>query len=203
MSHILADRVLESTTTTGTGALTLAAAVTGFRRFSAVCAVADTVPYFIEAIDSLGQPTGDYEYGIGTYSGANTLTRTTVLGSSNAGAAVNLAAGSKNVGIGLLASRMSTGTAASGTWRKHPDGSIEQWGALVTPGSGNQPVTFPVAFASAPEMLNATINTNDGVANGICTSTITASAFIVSTYLSATGAGKALNVSWHAIGRAA
>lgn len=107
MAHVVADRVLESTSTTGTGALTLAGAVTGFRRFSAACSVGDTVPYFIEAIDSLGQPTGDYEYGIGTYSAANTLTRTTVLGSSNAGAPVNLTAGSKNVGLTSLAAQQS------------------------------------------------------------------------------------------------
>lgn len=99
MPHILEDRVLESTTSTGTGAITLAGAVTGFRRFNAVCAVGDTVPYFIEAVDSVGLPTGDYEYGVGTYSAADTLTRTTVLGSSNGGAAVVFAAGSKNVGI--------------------------------------------------------------------------------------------------------
>lgn len=105
MPHIVADRVLESSTTTGTGALTLAAAVTGFRRFSAVCAVADTVPYFLEAVDANGVPTGDWETGVGTYSAANTLTRTTVLASSNAGAAVNLAAGSKYVALGSVAAR--------------------------------------------------------------------------------------------------
>lgn len=101
MPHILEDRILESTTSIGTGVLTLAAALTGFRRFSAVCAVNDTFPYFIEAIDSLGAPTGDYEYGIGTYSAADQITRTRVLGSSNGGALVNFAAGSKNVGIGM------------------------------------------------------------------------------------------------------
>jgi hypothetical protein len=108
MAHIVADRVLESTTTTGTGALTLSAAITGFRRFSAVCAIGDTVPYFIEAVDSLGQPTGDYEYGIGTYTSANELTRTTVHGSSNSGSAVDLAAGAKNVGIAFTENEYST-----------------------------------------------------------------------------------------------
>jgi microcystin-dependent protein len=101
MSHILEDRVLETTTTTGTGDITLAGAITGFRAVSAVCAIGDTLPYYIEAVDSLGQPTGDYEYGTGTYSALNTLTRTTVRGSSNGGVAVNFAAGSKNVGISL------------------------------------------------------------------------------------------------------
>jgi hypothetical protein len=105
MAHIVADRVLENTTTTGTGALALTAAVTGFRRFNAVCATNDTVPYFLEAVDANGVPTGDWETGVGTYSAANQLTRTTVLASSNAGAAVNLAAGTKYVALGGVAAR--------------------------------------------------------------------------------------------------
>ena len=97
MAYVVADRVFEQATTTGTGAFTLAGAATGYRAFSAVCAVADTVPYVIEAVDSNGVPTGDWETGIGTYSGSNTLTRSVILASSNAGSAVNFAAGVKNV----------------------------------------------------------------------------------------------------------
>lgn len=100
MAHITELRVLETSTTTGTGALTLnGVAVTGYRTFASVCAVSDTVLYYIEAVDADGNATGDYEAGLGTYSGANTLTRTTVLRSSNANAAVTLAAGTKRVGI--------------------------------------------------------------------------------------------------------
>lgn len=90
MAHIVADRVKETTTTTGTGALTLAGAASGFRAFSAVCAVNDTVFYAIAG-------GSEWEVGLGTYSATNTLTRTTVLASSNAGSAVNLSAGSKDV----------------------------------------------------------------------------------------------------------
>lgn len=107
MALITADRVLESTTTTGTGPLTLAGAYAGFRAFSAVCATNDTVNYVAEAIDGNGNPTGDWEVGLGTYSGANTLTRTTVLASSNAGAAVNFAAGTKRVMSDIPASRIA------------------------------------------------------------------------------------------------
>lgn len=120
MAHITADRVLETSTTTGTGAFTLAGAVTGFRAFSAVCSTNDTVPYFIEAVDGSGVPTGDWETGFGTYSGANTLTRTTVVASSNSDSAVNFSAGTKRVGLGLLGSvktDIQTFT-ASGTWTK-------------------------------------------------------------------------------------
>lgn len=110
MAHVSEPRVLETSTTTGTGALTLAGAVTGFRAFSAVCSTSDTCLYYIEAVDGSGVPTGDWECGLGTYSGANTLTRTTVVRSSNAGAAVSLAAGTKRVGITLLGEDIHTAT---------------------------------------------------------------------------------------------
>jgi len=104
MPLIVADRVQETSTTTGTGAFALAAAVAGFRRFSAVCAVADTCYYAIDAIDANGNPTGEWETGLGTYSAANTLTRTTVHSSSNGGSAVNFSAGNKLVRIEATAS---------------------------------------------------------------------------------------------------
>lgn len=102
MAFITEDRVQETSTTTGTGSFTLAGAVAGFRAFSAVCSTNDLFPYTIEAVDGSGIPTGEWETGIGTYSGANTLARTTVLESSNAGAAVNFSAGTKRAFINVL-----------------------------------------------------------------------------------------------------
>jgi hypothetical protein len=67
----------------------LAGAVAGYKPFSGACAVGDTVHYRIEAVNSQGVPTGPFEIGRGTYSAADTLTRTTVIESSNANAAVN------------------------------------------------------------------------------------------------------------------
>lgn len=104
MATVYRDRVLETSTTTGTGALTLAGAVTGHRAFSSVMsssAPADTCYYAIWGVDSSGTPTGEYESGFGTYSGANTLTRTRVDDSSNSGAAVSLSAGTKYVALSL------------------------------------------------------------------------------------------------------
>ena len=98
MAHILKALVGESSTTTGTGALTLAAALIDHRRFSAVCSVADTVEYVIRHATD-----GSWEAGIGTYSSANTLTRTTVFESST-GTAISFAAGDKSVIITPLAS---------------------------------------------------------------------------------------------------
>ena len=103
----IADRVKETTTTTGTGAVTLAGAATGFRAFSTVCADQDTAWYALQAVDTNGLPTGDWEVGVGTYNtSGNTLSRTTILASSNSNAAVSLAAGTKQVWIGQPAERV-------------------------------------------------------------------------------------------------
>lgn len=97
MTNIIADRVKESTTTTGTGAVTLSGAAQGYRAFSAVCADGDIVPYII----SLGS---DYEVGVGRYNSAGpTLSRLEVHASSNANALVNFAAGSKDVALTIVA----------------------------------------------------------------------------------------------------
>jgi hypothetical protein len=100
MPLIIADRVMETSVTTGTGTVTLDGAVAGFRTFGSVCTASDTVPYSIAAVDNFGAPTGDWETGIGTWS-AGTLARTTVHASSNAGALVNFAAGTKRVSLTL------------------------------------------------------------------------------------------------------
>ena len=90
MALIVKDRVQETSTTTGTGTLTLAGAVTGFQSFS-VIGNANTTYYAI-VMDS------SFEIGIGTYtSSGTTLSRTTVLESSNAGSLVNFSAGTKSV----------------------------------------------------------------------------------------------------------
>lgn len=103
MSHISDLRVLETSTTTGTGDLTLGGAVTGYRTFGSVMtSPAGTCLYYIEAVDGNGNATGDFEAGLGMYTAANTLARRRVLRSSNSDALVNLAAGTKRVGITLL-----------------------------------------------------------------------------------------------------
>ncbi|WP_423381480.1 hypothetical protein [Burkholderia sp. LMG 32019] len=104
MAFQLQDRVQETTTSTGTGALSLVGAMTGFRSFSSVCANGDTFYYGLQAVTGAGVPSGNWEIGIGTYNASgNTLSRTTVLASSNGGAAVNLAAGTTQVWIDLPA----------------------------------------------------------------------------------------------------
>lgn len=94
MPHLLADRVKETTTTTGTGAVTLLGAVAGFRTFEAVLANGDTTLYAI-----IHQTVAEWEVGIGTWNTGGTLTRSTVIASSNAGALVNFSAAVKDVFI--------------------------------------------------------------------------------------------------------
>jgi len=86
------DRVKETTTTTGTGNVTLAGAVAQFEAFSPNYAVNEVIPYAI-----VGQTGTEWEVGLGTLSGATTLVRTQVLQSSNADALVSFAAGTKDV----------------------------------------------------------------------------------------------------------
>lgn len=105
MAHVVADLVLETSTTTGTGNLTLAGAVSAHRAFSAACANNDTFFYTIQH-----QSANEYEYGLGTYVSATpAIARTTIIGSSNAGSAVNFSAGTKRIGIVSLALGQSTG----------------------------------------------------------------------------------------------
>ncbi len=101
MALVLADRVLETTAVAGTGDAALAGAVLGYQPFSTIGG-GNTTYYTIVAIDANGAPTGDWEVGIGTYvTSGNKLTRDTVLSSSNGGAKVYFASGTKQVFLDL------------------------------------------------------------------------------------------------------
>ena len=90
MALVLADRVLETTTTTGSGTITLAGAEAGYQSFSAVGNGNQT--YYTIAGDV------EWEVGIGTYTASGTtLSRDTVLSSSNSGNKVTFSSGTKKV----------------------------------------------------------------------------------------------------------
>ena len=102
MAIVLKDRVKETTTTTGTGTITLAGAVSGFQSFAAIGNGNETF-YTIAG-------GGEWEVGIGTYtSSGTTLSRDTVLESSNSGSLVNFSAGTKDVFVTYPAERTLTG----------------------------------------------------------------------------------------------
>jgi len=148
MAFVLADRVKETTTTTGTGTVTLLGASTGFQSFSAI-GNANTTYYTIA-----GQSNSEWEVGIGTYtSSGTTLARTTVISSSNAGALVNFSAGTKDVfvtypaeftanaiggGIGAVLLNADTATVSGSI-------STGQNGFTVGPLTVNSGVTITVA----------------------------------------------------------
>jgi hypothetical protein len=93
MALVVADRVKEETTSTGTGDITLGGAPVNFVTFSSELSDGDTTYYAI-----VDNNNGDYEVGLATYtSGTNSLSRDTIFESSNAGSAVNLQSGTKDV----------------------------------------------------------------------------------------------------------
>ena len=104
MAFVVADRVKETTTTTGTGTVTLAGAQLGYQSFAAIGN--GNVTYYTIA----GQGSSEWEVGIGTYTSAGTtLSRTTVLASSNSGSLVSFSAGTKDVWCDYPAGRAVTG----------------------------------------------------------------------------------------------
>jgi hypothetical protein len=103
MAHLILDRVLETTTTTGTGIITLNGNVAGFRAFS-LLGNGNTTDYLI-----IDEDRNQWEIGIGTYgSSGNTLSRTTVVLSTNSNNAVNFQTGTKYVKITNAASKTIT-----------------------------------------------------------------------------------------------
>ena len=102
MAFVLNDRVKETSTTTGTGTFDLAGAETGFESFVSGVGDGNTTYY---AISNDG--TNEFEVGIGTITDAatDTLSRDTIISSSNSDAAVDFSAGTKTVFCTLPASR--------------------------------------------------------------------------------------------------
>jgi len=94
MALVLNDRVKETSTSTGTGTINLAGAVSGFEGFVAGIGSTNTTYYAIAH-----QSANEWEVGIGTITDAtpDTLARSTILSSSNSDSAVDFTAGTKDV----------------------------------------------------------------------------------------------------------
>ena len=104
MALVINDRVKEQSTSTGTGTINLDGAVTGFESFVSGIGTGNTTYY---AIYNQGATPSEWEVGIGTVTDAtpDTLSRDTILSSSNSDAAVNFTAGTKDVFCTLPASK--------------------------------------------------------------------------------------------------
>ena len=101
MALVLNDRVKETTTTTGTGTLTLGGAVTGFETFAAGVGNSNTTYY---AVTLPG--TSEFEVGLGTLSSdSSTIARSTIISSSNSDNAVDFSSGTKNIFCTIPASK--------------------------------------------------------------------------------------------------
>ena len=94
MALVINDRVKETSTTTGTGTFNLAGAETGYESFVSGVGTGNTTYYAIEL-----NAAGEWEVGIGTVTSGSpdTLSRDTIISSSNSDAAVNFSSGTKNV----------------------------------------------------------------------------------------------------------
>lgn len=104
MSEIIADRVKQTSTFSGTGDVTLTGSLLGYKLFSDVCSVGDTFNGCIVAVDASGASTGEWESGLFTYKAVDTIERTTVRASSSTGnSKVIFSAGAKQVFIDLTA----------------------------------------------------------------------------------------------------
>ena len=112
MALVINDRVKETSITTGTGTFSLAGATTGFETFVSGVGTGNTTYYSI-VLDGTAQ----FEVGVGTVTDASpdTLSRDTVISSSNSDNKVDFSSGSKTVFCTLPASRaMSPSMTATG-----------------------------------------------------------------------------------------
>lgn len=145
MAFKFGDRVKETSTTTGTGSLTLSGAVSKYIAFSDALATDDFCYYVIEH-----QSAAEWEVGFGKLTASTTLARTSVIASSNSGAAVDLAAGTKHVFIAPIAH-----AAAASLLSTFGDGSSGD----LTASSGTTTLTADAFYKNVTLTGTARINT--------------------------------------------
>jgi len=139
MYYYIADRVQETTLTTGTGTVTLAGAVLGFQTFAVIGNGNST---FYTIADQGGS---NWEVGIGTYtSSGTTLSRDTVLASSNGGSLVNFSAGTKTAFV-TYPSEKSVNLDIAGNVNI-PNQLVIENTALTTSNTSNLVVGGPLSF---------------------------------------------------------
>ena len=154
MALVVNDRVKETSTTTGTGTFSLAGASLGFETFVAGIGNTNTTYY------SIVNENGEFEVGIGTVTDAatDTLSRDTILSSSNSDAAVNFSAGTKDVFCTLPASKSvildSSGNIVANNGSNLTNLNADNLASGTVP-DARFPATLPAADGSALTDLDA------------------------------------------------
>lgn len=171
MVFALFDRVKETSATTGTGALSLAGAVSQFIAFSSVYSNGDTFDYCIT--DQTGT---NWEVGLGTYTSAgNLLTRTTVKASSNAGSAVNFTSGALYAFVTLAAYDAPTVTntnvwVASQVFENSPQSIVAQFRSAGASGITMYPNVMVLSPASVVSVNSQYFSNNQNLNSSLnCT----------------------------------
>jgi len=163
------DRVLETSTTAGAGAITLAGAVAGFVTGASQYSNGDTDKWFIEAVDADGIPTGAWEVGTYTWGTGNTLTIVGSPDASSTGSKISWAADTKRAGVGVTAARMALkqDVLVSGT-------SIKTINSASLLASGDLVLPLRIPIACSDETTALTTGTAKVTFRMPCAMTVTA-----------------------------
>jgi hypothetical protein len=156
MALILKDRVKESSSSSGTGNITLGGAFPGYQTFNAAVATGSTVYYTIHNL-SAGFDT-EWEVGVGTFTSPATLARNTVL-SSSTGSLINFTAGTEGLEVFI------TQPAEQAIYTNQATGLVE------SSGNGANTISFTNINASNVVMVSGTISTNASNATDITNKT--------------------------------
>jgi hypothetical protein len=157
MALVLKDRVKETTTTVGTGSFALAGAVTGYDSFGQIGTGNTT--YYAVYLDG----GSEWEVGIGTYTAPSTLSRDTILASSNSGSIVTFSAGQKTIWCDYPAGK-AVYTDANGSISQTIVNISGITGDISTPDS----ITFDTTAAETSAVAKLFWDDGDGVlSNGL------------------------------------
>jgi hypothetical protein len=156
MALILKDRVKETSSSSGTGSITLGGAFPGYQTFNAAIATGSTVYYTIHNLTA-GSDT-EWEVGVGTFTSPATLSRDTVL-SSSTGSKVNFTSGVSGLEVFV------TQPSEEAVYLNQATGKVE------VGGNGTNTVAFTNINASNVVMVSGTISTNASNATDITNKT--------------------------------
>jgi len=157
MALILKDRVKETSSSSGTGSVTLSGAFPGYQTFNAAIATGSTVYYTIHNLTA-GADT-EWEVGVGTFTSPATLSRDTVFSSSSSGSKVNFTAGASGLEVFI------TQPAGEAVYINDATGRVEAFG------NGANTIAFTNINASNVVMVSGTISTNAANATDITNKT--------------------------------